>query len=145
MKDLTKTLGLKAVVNKKSKLKEMFLQESIPFFELGRYSFIKLAKIIDENDIDIVHLNWTKDIPVAVLAKLISKKKPKIVQTRNMHMTRFKDDFYHKFLYKNISTIVGISTKVSEQLNKFIPQDVRPKIITWYSGVPKPILIDDTL
>ena len=143
MKDLTKTLGLKAVVNKKSKLKEMFLQESIPFFELGRYSFIKLAKIIDENDIDIVHLNWTKDIPVTVLAKLVSKKKPKIVQTRNMHMTRFKDDFYHKFLYKNISTIVGISAKVSEQLNKFIPQDVRPKIITWYSGVDKPKMIDE--
>ncbi len=60
-----------------------------------------------------------------------------------MHMTRFKDDFYHKFLYKNIATIVGISAKVSEQLNKFIPQDVRPKIVTWYSGVPKPNIIDE--
>lgn len=143
VKDLTKFLSIKAVLNPKGKLKELFQKENIPFETIGRYSFIKLSKIIDENDIDIVHLNWTKDIPIAVLAKLISKKKPKIVQTRNMHMTRFKDDFYHKFLYKNISTIVGISAKVSEQLNKFIPQDVRPKIITWYSGVPKPILIDE--
>lgn len=143
VKDLTKFLGVKAILNPKGKVKELFTKEYINFETIGRYSFIKLAQIIDENKIDVVHINWTKDIPIAVLAKLISKQKPKIVQTRNMNMTRFKDDFYHKFLYKNISTIVGISAKVSEQLNKFIPQDVRPKIITWYSGVPKPILIDE--
>ncbi|RXI28669.1 glycosyltransferase family 4 protein [Aliarcobacter trophiarum] len=143
MKDLTKALGLKAVINKKSKLKEMFIEENIPFFEMKRYSFFKLAKVIDEHNIDVVHINWTKDIPVVILAKLFSKKKPKVVQTRNMHMTRFKDDFYHKFLYKNISTIVGISAKVSEQLHKFIPADIRPNIVTWYSGVDKPYIIDE--
>ncbi len=143
VKDLSKVLGFCAVLNKNSKLKEMFIEENLPFFEMGRYNFIKLAKIIDENEIDVVHLNWTKDIPMTVLAKLISKRKPKIVQTRNMHITRFKDDFYHKFLYKNISTIVGISAKVSEQLIKYIPEDVRPKIITWYSGVHKPKMINE--
>ena len=143
MKDLTKFLKAKAVINKNGKLKEKFDNEKIPYFEMGRYNFIKLAKMIDDNDIDIVHLQWTKDIPTTVLAKLISKRKPKIIQTRNMHITRFKDDFYHKFLYKNIDTIVGISKKVSEQLIKFIPDDVRPKIVTWYSGVPKPKIIDD--
>src|SRR5574344_757952 len=143
MRDFTKFLDAKAVLNPKGKLKEKFDEQGLSYTTIGRRSFLKLAKIIDENDIDVVHLNWTKDIPVAVLAKLISKKKPKIVQTRNMHMTRFKDDFYHKFLYKNIATIVGISAKVSEQLNKFIPQDVKPKIITWYSGVNKPKMIDE--
>lgn len=143
MRDFTKFLGAKAVLNPNGKLKEKFDEQGLSYSTIGRRSFLKLAKIIDENDIDVVHLNWTKDIPVTVLAKLISKKKPKIVQTRNMHMTRFKDDFYHKFLYKNISTIVGISAKVSEQLHKFIPQDVRPKIITWYSGVAKPKMIDE--
>ncbi|MCT7618083.1 glycosyltransferase family 4 protein [Aliarcobacter butzleri] len=142
MKDLTKFLKVKAVINKNGKLKNKFDNEEIPYFEMGRFNFIKLAKIIDINDIDVVHLQWTKDIPIAVLAKLISKKNPKIIQTRNMHMTRFKDDFYHKFLYKNIDTIIGISKKVSEQLIKFIPDDVRPKIITWYNGVPKPKIID---
>ncbi|MGJ0321225.1 glycosyltransferase family 4 protein [Aliarcobacter cryaerophilus] len=143
MRDFTKFLDAKAVLNPKGKLKEKFDEQGLSYTTIGRRSFLKLAKIIDENDIDVVHLNWTKDIPIAVLAKLISKKKPKIVQTRNMHMTRFKDDFYHKFLYKNIATIVGISAKVSEQLHKFIPQDVRPKIVTWYSGVAKPKMIDE--
>ncbi len=142
MKDFTKFLGVKAVLNPKGRLVEVFKKEGLEYETMGRYNFFKLAKIIDRDDIDIVHLNWTKDIPTTVLAKLISKKKPKIVQTRNMHMTRFKDDFYHKFLYKNISTIVGISAKTSKQLVKFIPSDIRPKIITWYSGVPKPSKID---
>lgn len=141
MKDLTKFLNAKAVINKKSKLKAVFEKENLPYFEMGRYNFFKLAKIIDKEEIDVVHLQWTKDIPTAVLAKLVSKRKPKIIQTRNMHMTRFKDDFYHKFLYKNIDTIIGISKEVSKELIKFIPQDVRPKIITWYSGVPKPKLL----
>lgn len=141
VRDFTKFLGVKAVLNPKGRLAQEFKKNSMHFETIDRYSFLKLAKIIDENSIDVIHLNWTKDIPLAVLAKLISKKKPKIIQTRNMHMTRFKDDFYHKFLYKNIDTIVGISAKVSEQLNKFIPSDVRPKIITWYSGVPKPTII----
>lgn len=143
MKDFTKFLEAKAVINKKGRLKAIFDKENINYFELSRYNFIKLAKIIDENGIDIVHLNWTKDIPIAVLAKLLSKRKPKIIQTRNMHMTRFKSDFYHRFLYKNVDTIVGISKQVSQQLIKFIPEDIRPKIITWYSGVKEPKILSD--
>ena len=147
MKDLTKILKLKAVINKKSKLKELFEKDNLPYFEIGRYSFFKLAKIIDDEKIDVVHLQWTKDIPTTVIAKLISKRKPKIVQTRNMNMTRFKDDFYHKFLYRNISIIVAISKNVNAQLIKFIPEDIRPKIITWYSGVhvPKFLSIDEKI
>ena len=143
MKDLTKYLNLKAVINKKGRLKDVFEKEGIAYEGIGRRSFLKLAKIIDENKIDIVHLQWTKDIPTAVLAKLVSKQKPKIVQTRNMHMTRFKSDFYHRFLYKNIDTMIGISKKVCEQLEKYIPEDIRPKIVTWYNGVPKPVIINE--
>ncbi|MDY0238357.1 MAG: glycosyltransferase family 4 protein [Campylobacterales bacterium] len=143
MKDLTKYLNLKAVINKKGRLKDMFEKEGIAYEEIGRRSFLKLAKIIDENKIDVVHLQWTSDVPTAVLAKLVSKQKPKIVQTRNMHMTRFKSDFYHRFLYKNIDTMIGISKKVCEQLEKYIPEDIRPKIVTWYNGVPKPVIINE--
>lgn len=95
----------------------------------------KLAKYIDENDIDIVHFHWTKDIVTAVLAKFLSKKKPKLVQSRHMRMTRFKDDFYHRWLYKNIFMIHGVTKQVTKQLEKFIPVDIRPKIELVYLGV----------
>ena len=134
VKDLTKFLSIKAVLNPKGKLKELFQKENIPFETIGRYSFIKLSKIIDENDIDIVHLNWTKDIPIVVFAKLLSKRKPKIVQTRHMTMTRFKNDFYHKFLYKNIDMIICVTKALGNQINKFIPENIRPEVKVLYLG-----------
>jgi glycosyltransferase involved in cell wall biosynthesis len=95
---------------------------------------LKLAKYIDKNSIDFVHFHWTKDMPTVVLAKLFSKTKPKIMQTRNMNMTRFKSDFYHRFLYKNIDIIHAVTYKVKEQLERFVPHDVRPKIEVVYMG-----------
>ena len=99
---------------------------------------LKLASFIDRNDIDVVHFHWTKDMPTVVLAKVLSKKKPKLLQTRNMTMTRFKDDFYHKWLYKNIDMMHAVTNQVKEQLERFIPQSVRPKIEMVYMGVKEP-------
>ncbi len=143
MKNITKYLNSHAVINKKSKLKNIFENEKIDYFELSRYNFLKLAKIIDKEKIDIVHIHWTKDIPVVVFAKLLSKRKPKIVQTRHMHMTRFKSDFYHKFLYKNIDMMIAVTNLVKEQLEKFIPKDIRPKIETSYIGANTPKLLSN--
>ena len=143
MKNVTKYLNSPAVINKKSKLKEIFENEKINYFEISRYNFLKLSKIIDKEEIDIVHLHWTKDIPVVVFAKLLSKRKPKIIQTRHMHMTRFKSDFYHKFLYQNIDMMIAVTNLVKEQLEKFIPKDTRPKIETSYIGANTPKLLSD--
>lgn len=103
-------------------------------------SAFKLAKFIDEKQIDIIHFHWTRDIATAILAKVISKRKPKIVQSRHMTMTRFKDDFYHKWLYKNIDTIHAVTYQVKEQLEKYIPSDIRPKIEMVYLGVREPAI-----
>ncbi len=101
---------------------------------------LKLASFIDDNDIDIVHFHWTKDIATVVLARLLSKKKPKIIQTRNMTMTRFKDDFYHRWLYKNIDTMHAVTYQVQEQLQKFIPTDIRPKVQVVYMGTKEKLI-----
>ena len=99
---------------------------------------LKLAKFIDENGIDIIHFHWTRDIATVVLAKVLSKKKPKIVQSRHMRMTRFKSDFYHKWLYSHIDMMHAVTKEVEKQLIKFIPQDVRPSIDMVYLGVDEP-------
>jgi len=95
----------------------------------------KLAKFIDENEIDVIHFHWTKDIATAVLAKVFSKRKPTLIQSRHMTMTRFKDDFYHKWLYENIDVIHAVTHQVKMQLQEFIPQSVRPKLAMVYLGV----------
>ncbi|PCJ29070.1 MAG: glycosyl transferase [Moraxellaceae bacterium] len=105
-------------------------------------SALKLAKYIDEKSIDIVHMHWTKDIVTAVLAKLLSKRRPLLVQSRHMTMTRFKDDFYHKWLYKNIDLLHAVTKQVKEQLIEFIPSDVRPEVGMVYLGVDE-VSIDE--
>ncbi|MDA7818345.1 glycosyltransferase family 4 protein [Sulfurimonas sp.] len=100
----------------------------------------KLAKFIDENDIDIIHIHWIKDMITVILAKLISKKRPNIVYSRHMNMTRFKDDIYHKWLYRQISLIHTVSEQVKEQAIKFIPSDVRPKVEAIHLGIDEPTI-----
>ncbi len=101
---------------------------------------IKLAKYIDAKEIDIVHFHWTRDITTVVLAKLFSKRNPKVIQSRHMTMTRFKDDLYHKWLYTNINTIHAVTEQVKAQLIEFIPSSVRPRIEMVYLGVEEPVI-----
>lgn len=139
-----------SVINSKGKLEQYYEDGEYAYKKLERrgllLSFLtarKLAAIIDANRVDVVHLHWTNDIPTAVLAKLISRRKPKLVQTRNMTMTRFKDDVYHRWLYKNLDMMLPVTRQVKAQLEKFIPEDVRPKIEVLYMGAESPELIDE--
>lgn len=138
-KYLSKEFNVYNVISKNSKLEDYFKNDKNSFLLKRKSSFslflaLKLAKIIDKQSIDIIHLHWTKDIPIVVFSKKLSKRKPKIVQTRHMTMTRFKNDFYHKFLYKNIDTIICVTKALQEQVNKFIPKNIRPKTEVIYLG-----------
>ncbi|PHQ89460.1 MAG: glycosyl transferase [Sulfurimonas sp.] len=138
---LKKDFNVVNLIKKESKIatyfedteKVILLEKKSSFFMF--LSAKKLAKIIDSMDIKIIHLHWTKDILFVVLAKILSKNKPKIVQTRHMTMTRFKNDFYHKFIYKNIDVILAVSQQVKEQLEKFIDKGVCPELELLYAGV----------
>jgi glycosyltransferase involved in cell wall biosynthesis len=141
MKNIASYLDATIVVAKNSKLEDILKKEGIKHFAISRYGIFQLAKLIDSRSIDVLHLHWTKDIPIIVAAKLLSKRKPKIIQTRHMHMTRFKNDFYHKFLYKNIDAMIAVTNLVKEQLEKFIPQDIRPKIQTCHIGANTPEIL----
>jgi len=132
-----------SIINEDTKL-EQYYDEHDNYIKIKKTSNLfmisaakKLANIIDEHDVEVIHLHWTKDIPFVVLAKILSKKKPKLAQTRNMTMTRFKDDFYHRLMYKNINLMLPVTYQVKEQLEKFIPQDIRPKIEVLYMGSEK--------
>lgn len=136
-----------SIINENSKLQQYY-DENDKYIKIKKKSNLfmfgaarKLAKIIDEEKVDIIHMHWTKDIPFVVLSKILSKRKPKIAQTRNMTMTRFKDDFYHRLMYKNIDLMLPVTYQVKEQLEKFIPQDIRPKIEVLYMGSDKPEML----
>ncbi|MBE0497224.1 MAG: glycosyltransferase family 4 protein [Campylobacterales bacterium] len=126
------------VIARGSKLGEYFEKERLAHHKIGRKNPFALAKIIDTCKADVLHVHWTKDMAVVVLAKLLSCQKPKIVQTRHMHMTRFKDDFYHRFLYRHVDGMIGVTRLVCEQIERFVPESVRPKVFASYIGVETP-------
>ncbi|MDP3466656.1 MAG: glycosyltransferase family 4 protein [Sulfuricurvum sp.] len=139
-----------SVINEKGKLKGYFENTPYRYFTLKRRNLLlswlnarALARIIDDEAIDILHLHWTKDLPLAVMAKLISKRKPRVVQSRHMRMTRFKDDFYHRFLYRNLNMILAVTQQVKSQIEKFIPESIRPKTEVLYIGAEQPAMITE--
>lgn len=139
-----------SVINEKGKLRSYYDDTNYRYFTLKRrYVFSAwltardLARIIDNESIDILHLHWTKDLPTAIIAKLLSKRKPKVVQSRHMTMTRFKDDVYHRFLYRNMDLMLTVTHQVKTQIEKFIPLSIRPKIEVLYIGAEQPTMISD--
>ena len=148
-KALEGEMNVISVINSSGKLEQYYKDTSYRYEMMKKtsgltsyFSAKKLAKIIDDNHIEIIHTHWTKDLLVAVLAKKLSTCKPHIVQTRNMTMTRFKDDMYHRWLYKSISLMLPVTYQVKEQLERFIPQAVRPKIEVLYMGSDKSELLN---
>lgn len=97
----------------------------------------KLARIIDDNNIDLVHMHWGKDLALAAFAKTFSKKKPKLVYTRQMMITRYKNDFYHRFLYSQLDLIITITQQLEQLYKKFVSAK-NLSIQTLYYGVKIP-------
>lgn len=134
-----------AVLSKNSKLDEYFQNNSSVkckylkrfFHALPIINALKLARIIDKNQIDAIHMHWGKDLALAVFAKTLSKRKPAIVYTRQMMITRVKNDFYHNFLYNQLDLLLTITNELEELCKKYI-QNFSDKIITLYYGVKQP-------
>ena len=105
------------------------------FHHFPLLSSIKLAKYINLNNIDVLHVHWGKDILLVVLAKIFSRCKVKIVYTRHMALTRKKDDFYHRFIYRNIDIYHVITKELYADAIKYLPI-AKDKIHLVYHGVP---------
>lgn len=97
----------------------------------------QLAKLIDQNQIDVIHMHWGNDLALAALAKKISRRNPALVYTRQMQITRSKDDFYHRFLYSQMDLMLTITNALKAEAQKFIHQFAK-RITTLYYGVAYP-------
>jgi glycosyltransferase involved in cell wall biosynthesis len=112
-----------------------YLNRSFKHFPL--FSARKLASIIDREDIDVIHMHWGNDLALAALAKKMSGKKPALVYTRQMKITRYKNDFYHRFLYQEMDLMLTISKQLEDEAKEFIPGH-DDQITTFYYGVHAP-------
>ena len=96
----------------------------------------KLAKLIEKEDINIIHVHWGKDLFLAILAKTFCKKPVKLMYMRQMALTRYKKDIYHQFLYKNVDAYQVITKALYDDAVKFLPLD-KEKVHLLYYGVPQ--------
>ena len=105
------------------------------FYHFPFFSAIKLSRYIDKYKIDILHIHWGNDLFLAVLAKVFSTRKVKLVYTRQMSLTREKNDAYHRFLYKNVDAYLVITKVLYDDAIKYLPIK-KENVHLLYYGVP---------
>lgn len=106
----------------------------------GRMPFLmafKLARFIQCEKIDVVHVHWKFDLLFATLAKKISKKSIRLVHTRQMSLPGKKHDPYHKFIYNSLDCLIAITEKIADQAGRNLPME-ESKIEQVYYGVEAP-------
>ena len=115
-----------------------------PIIYISKTSFINvwvkaylISRKVKNQNISIIHVSWTKDLLLAVLIKLFSKRKINIIYYRQMKITRDKKDIYHKFIYRNISKVLVITNQLKEDCQKYLPISNK-KIIHLKYGIEIP-------
>lgn len=142
---LAETNNVYAVISKKGRLAELYSDTEIPVIYLEKAFKVlplirafKLSRTIDQHDIDTIHLHWGRDLSVAALAKWFSKKKPRLVYTRQMQITRNKDDIYHRFLYSQVDVFITITQVLAGLARSFLSEADKHKVVPLYYGVQEP-------
>lgn len=95
---------------------------------LDVFSSVKLAKIMRENEIEIIHAHLARDYPVAAFANRIYPK-ANLILTRHV---LFPMNFVNKLLLKNVSKVIAVSSAVEANLQKTFPPE---KIINIPNGI----------
>ncbi len=81
----------------------------------------RLARLIEREQIDAVHLHWSRDLALAALAKRMSRRPVRLLHSRHMAITRPKRDFYHRFLYRSLDRYIVLSRVMHDEAVRFLP------------------------
>ena len=97
----------------------------------------RLSDFIEFHSIDIVHVHWKFDLPLAALAKKFGKRRFQLVHTRQMNMPGKKQDPYHRFIYGQMDCFIAITRYIEKQARENLPIPA-DKITQIYYGVKIP-------
>lgn len=95
----------------------------------------RLAALIDQQQIEVLHLHWGNDLYLAALAKKLATRPLRLVYTRQMAITRSKDDIIHRWFYRQLDKVLVISQLLAQQARRFFPMEAQ-RIKVLYYGVP---------
>ncbi len=144
-KTLSATDTVFSVLHEDGKLRPYFEREGLSFSSEKPYfhhfpvcTAKRIAALIDTREIDVVHMHWGKDFALAALSKYFSKRKPRLIYTRQMKMTRSKNDFYHRFLYQQMDLMLTITDQLVREVKGFLSPENAHKVQRLYYGVDAP-------
>lgn len=122
-------------------LQQRLEQQGLPWLALPRRSrrlplvaAYRLARLLEREQVDVIHMHWGHDLFLAALAKRLSRRPVRLVYTRQMALTRRKDDAYHRFLYRQVDLYLTITDKLAEQARAYLPLPAE-RIRRLYYGV----------
>ena len=137
-----------AVTGRDTMTAQRMRQNNVQTFEFGKanrhlpwFAAQRLARLIDEQQVSIVHMHWAKDLNLAVLAKNMAKRPIKLVYTRQMMITRPKHDIFHRMLYQYVDLFLTITQQLCELAQQYLPMP-NDAIKTLYYGVEAPPLLN---
>jgi len=97
----------------------------------------KLARFIDQHKVDHLFINWGADLPLAAMAKAMSKQQPKLIYSRHMKIPKDKRDIYHNWVYSKVDLLLTITEQVRAEALRHLPLR-QQQIKNCYLGVAKP-------
>src|SRR5690606_36297747 len=97
----------------------------------------QLARWIDREEIDVLHMHWARDLPLAALARAFARRPVRLVYTRQMAITRSKRYWYHRALYRRVDLMLVITRRLRDEALRFLPLPPE-RVQVLYHGVPAP-------
>lgn len=131
-----------------SRLEELARKDGIQTYSLRRGNRFfpfgnarRLAGLIAQHRIDLVHAHHKDDLPLVALAQAICARPFKLVFTRQMPLKHQKKDPYHRWLYARIDLMITITELLRNDALQKLPIPAE-RIRRLYYGVASPPPLD---
>jgi glycosyltransferase involved in cell wall biosynthesis len=109
-------------------------QLSVSAIPLPLLAAWRLAKLIDRERIEVLHVHWRGDLPLAAFAKGLSREKPRLLYTRQMKISHGKKDPYHNFIYRQVDLFLTITRQLQDDLREKLHPGLHDRIKLLYYG-----------
>lgn len=108
---------------------------TLPFQNGVHLSLIfKLRQILKQNQFDLIHTQFSRDLRFVVPASEKLKNKPPIVLTKRLGSYINKKDLLHRYLYSRVDLITAISKVIKQNVIDTCPVDPN-KVEIFYNGI----------
>lgn len=83
---------------------------------LHPFSIVKLVRYLNENDFDLIHADYSRDLWTIVPALKLARKKIPLVLIKHIGTMNPKTDLFHRGIYRNVDFIIAISKVIRNNI-----------------------------